>query len=342
MIKEIKFLLIGWSILFYLISLKAQTNIAVIEFSGKNISKDETSILTDRLIIELVNTNKFTVLEREKMDEILKEQGFQISGCTSNECVVEIGQLTGVEKVVAGSIGKVGDIYSISARIVSVETGKILATATYDYKGDIGNLLEKGMKIISLKLAGDKFSEKTIKTRIIEKIIVVNKLRSIRYQNEMSILFQAHFPGNSNFANNTQNMWQVMMIELKMFKFLYIHYGASNKYTMNKTIPLKGNFINKSDLKIWFGDAMLGIPIPIGELISITPSIGYLYSIIEFISYETGEISFINNGMITELGISYYFSLENLNMVFSFNARKLFFADYDNWIGTGFKLGFLF
>ena len=50
---------------------------------------------------------------------------------------VDVGKLIGVEKIVGGSISKVGSTYSVSSRIVSVETGKILKGATYDYKGEI-------------------------------------------------------------------------------------------------------------------------------------------------------------------------------------------------------------
>ena len=37
------------------------------------------------------------------MDEVINEQGLQQSGCVSNECAIEIGQLVGVEKIIGGS-----------------------------------------------------------------------------------------------------------------------------------------------------------------------------------------------------------------------------------------------
>lgn len=137
-------------------SLVAQTNIAVLEFDGKNVSSEEASALTDRLRIELFKTNRFSVIEREKMDTILKEQGFQMSGCASDACAVEIGQMIGVEQIVAGSVSRVGNVYSIAARIIGVEKGKILKIATFDYEGPIGDLLKFGMRDVALQLAGEK------------------------------------------------------------------------------------------------------------------------------------------------------------------------------------------
>lgn len=141
-------------LILYVLPLAAQTQIAVLEFIGKNVSTEEASALTDRLRIELFRTGQFKVMEREIMDKILEEQGFQLSESTSNECIVEMGQLMGVERVVAGSVSRVGEIFSIAARLVSVQTGEIIGIATYDYEGNIGQLLKTGMANVSRQLAG--------------------------------------------------------------------------------------------------------------------------------------------------------------------------------------------
>jgi curli biogenesis system outer membrane secretion channel CsgG len=59
---------------------------------------NESITMTDRLRNELVNSGAFTVIERSKMDEILQEQGLQQTGCTSDECAVEIGKLKAKDK----------------------------------------------------------------------------------------------------------------------------------------------------------------------------------------------------------------------------------------------------
>ena len=128
-------------VVFLISALFGQTNIAVIDFEGKNVSKDDASALTDRLRATLFLTGKFVILEREKMDAILKEQGFQQSGCTSDACAVEVGQLLAVEQMVVGSISKVGQTYSVTARLVGVEKGSLIGVGTCDLKGDIGDVM---------------------------------------------------------------------------------------------------------------------------------------------------------------------------------------------------------
>ncbi|MDP8288062.1 MAG: CsgG/HfaB family protein, partial [Candidatus Electryonea clarkiae] len=68
----------------------------------------------------------FRVIERNNMEDILTEQGFQFSGCTSDECAVEVGQLLGVQQMIAGSISKLGELHTVSLRLIDVETGEVL------------------------------------------------------------------------------------------------------------------------------------------------------------------------------------------------------------------------
>ena len=142
-----------------IMGLYSQTTIAVLEHEAKGVAEVEASALTDRLRIELFKTGLFTVVERGMMEEILHEQGFQQTGCTSDECIVEVGRLVGVEQIVGGSISKVGELYSINSRIVSVESSKIINIATYDYESKISDLMRYGMRNVARKLAGLKVEE---------------------------------------------------------------------------------------------------------------------------------------------------------------------------------------
>jgi len=136
--------------------------VAVLDLKGEGVSPSEARTLTDRFRSELVQTNVFTVLEREQMDAVLEEQGFQQSGCVSDECMVEIGKLIGVQAMIGGSIGKIGQTYTLDLRIIQVETGKILRTVSEDYKGDVDGLLDV-LKIAANRLAG-RAAKKKIET----------------------------------------------------------------------------------------------------------------------------------------------------------------------------------
>lgn len=116
-------------------------SIAILDLEGRGISTTEAASLTDRLRNALVRTGGITIVERGQMEQILSEQNFQLTGCTSNECAVEVGQLLGVTSMLAGSIGLVGSTYSIDIRTVDVQSGQITNSLWRDYRGEIDGLL---------------------------------------------------------------------------------------------------------------------------------------------------------------------------------------------------------
>jgi len=128
--------------------------IAVVEFEANGIPQTEAIALTDRLRNELFRLGAFEVVERDMMGNILREQDFQMAGCTSNECLVEVGQLLGARQVIGGRISRVGTIFTVSARVVDVQTGKLLGVSDFDLRGGLEEMLTSGMKQVAVMLAG--------------------------------------------------------------------------------------------------------------------------------------------------------------------------------------------
>ena len=136
-----------------------RVNIAVLDLDPTGVSAEDSRFLSDRLRTELFETGSFQVIEREKMEEILNEQGFQNTGCTSVECAVEIGQLLNVNRIVAGALGKIEDIYSISLRMIDVQTGAIIKTATEDFEGKLSEVLTDIIPEVAGRLAEQQIPE---------------------------------------------------------------------------------------------------------------------------------------------------------------------------------------
>ncbi len=127
--------------------------VAVVDFVGIGVEESDVRILTDRLRAELVDTGRFTVIERERMNEILEEQGFQQTlVCATDACAIELGRLTGASGIVAGTVGKLGATYTVTVRLINVETGEIIARASEDCACAVDDLLGS-MHRLSLLLA---------------------------------------------------------------------------------------------------------------------------------------------------------------------------------------------
>jgi len=97
--------------------LAARPTIAVLDFTAdkdtitfghgfivRETVEASTKYLSTELITFLVKANKFDVVERSRMEDILKEQEFSESGYISPETAVKLGKLIGADYFVMGKI----------------------------------------------------------------------------------------------------------------------------------------------------------------------------------------------------------------------------------------------
>jgi len=138
--------------LLLLSSLFGAKYLAVLDLEPENISDSEARILTQRLTSKMIELSDYTVVERASIDKILKEQKFQHSGCTDSQCAVEIGQMLNADLTVVGTASKFGKTYTIDCRIINVESGEALFSASYTHTGEIDELVKEGIESIAHKL----------------------------------------------------------------------------------------------------------------------------------------------------------------------------------------------
>lgn len=118
-------------------------------YPGKKIS--------DYFISKLVSANHFEVVEREKLEQILKEQELSLTGISDPEYAIDVGKILGVDAIIFGEgnytvkdigewkqplfdedadeyfqISRLVDV-SITYRVVTTTTGLIKASKTIEY-----------------------------------------------------------------------------------------------------------------------------------------------------------------------------------------------------------------
>lgn len=124
--------------------------IAVLDFKARGISKTTGQIISDLIRAEMVKTGFFVVVERDQMDSILKEQGFQKSGCTDSDCAVQLGKLLSAKKILLGEASKLGSSILITVRIVDVEKGVAEFAETEKAKRE--DTIDEACKALTKKL----------------------------------------------------------------------------------------------------------------------------------------------------------------------------------------------
>jgi TolB-like protein len=143
---------------FFLVSFAAvagaEETIAVLDLRpGAGVNVDECAILTERLIAELTNTGGFTVMDRGARDARLDQMAYEQTGMVGNEIVAQVGKELGVNKMATGTVGRLGQTWTVSVRLIDVNRGVSERSVTRDYRGEIDALLGV-MREIAGELAG--------------------------------------------------------------------------------------------------------------------------------------------------------------------------------------------
>ncbi len=230
--KKIVYVLLAISlVMISSISLLAQKKktVAVLEFVSSDLAKSDVTNLSNRFRALLGQTQAFDLLEREKMNEILKAQDFNISdNCNTSECAVRVGELLGVEYMVAGDIGKIGQVYTIDLRMIDIATSKIIQSKSEDYKGEIEGLLEI-MKMISNTFAGIK-SENSL-----AKISVMKSSQEIFGSAIFQLNIEGVTPTINGVAGNpvfSKSIKLNLSAGVHKIKFTKSGYGASQEFNI--------------------------------------------------------------------------------------------------------------
>ena len=129
-----------------------KVRIAIIDLQAKQVSKVIASGISDMIRSDMVDTGLFLVVERNQMNEIIKEQGLQMTGCTDNACAVQVGKLLSANKMLVGEITRMGKAILITVRIVDVEKG--VAEYSSKEKARSEDELDKAASRLSTKLVG--------------------------------------------------------------------------------------------------------------------------------------------------------------------------------------------
>jgi curli biogenesis system outer membrane secretion channel CsgG len=127
--------------------------IAVIEFKNKADNQwwyhGGAAAAQDVFVTELVKSGKFRVVEREQLEELMKEKNLSLSGDVDPASAVKIGKLLGVNYLLTGSVteygaqetgahgggigrlpgfsaGKKNFVAALNARLIDTSTGEVV------------------------------------------------------------------------------------------------------------------------------------------------------------------------------------------------------------------------
>ena len=133
---------------------KKRIVVKAFEFKAARGSREVGRGMSDMLADSLFNSNRFIVLEREHIKEVIEEQDFGASGRVKKETAAPIGEIEGAQLIIRGSVTefepkcKGGALLIVAAqqacvtvnlRIVDAKTGRVVnATTVEGRSGSVG------------------------------------------------------------------------------------------------------------------------------------------------------------------------------------------------------------
>jgi len=131
--------------------------IAIAEFDvsgydGQGIDRVSSTALIDRYTAVLIGIG-YDVIERQRLEYILKEYSLSMSGLVDPKTAQKIGNLIGVQGIVFGSVSGRPGAFSVMSKLVDTETGSVVWTVVLT-----NNIERNGAK--ELKKALDRYYKK--------------------------------------------------------------------------------------------------------------------------------------------------------------------------------------
>ena len=101
--------------------------IAILEptSSGTNIDEGTRIAIRELISSAIVNTNSYIIVERSQLDKVIKEQHFSHSGFVDDSQAIQIGRLTGANKVILSVVSATGNRVMLSVKLLDVTTATI-------------------------------------------------------------------------------------------------------------------------------------------------------------------------------------------------------------------------
>ncbi|MBI9108288.1 MAG: hypothetical protein JEZ04_16195 [Spirochaetales bacterium] len=128
---------IAWSTVELLQDYEGYT-LAVYDFNSED-DDELVSYISQTLTVEIANAAMYeevdiAVLSRKNINELMKEQAFQMSEITDTDSQVEFGRLLGADLIMTGSLSwEDEDVCSLNIQIIEVESGIIVGGFSEDF-----------------------------------------------------------------------------------------------------------------------------------------------------------------------------------------------------------------
>jgi formylglycine-generating enzyme required for sulfatase activity len=156
-----------------LVSAQKQTtgpSIAILSIQSQKSNNENVERISDIVAEQYQKNSNAKVLYLDDIRELLKAEKVEgILNCFTDSCLSKIGALVGVDMMILGTVGQVGQSYVFSLKMIDALRDKTLKRVSTSVEGDLGLILKEiptmvGELVNAQKRITAEASVKTIKT----------------------------------------------------------------------------------------------------------------------------------------------------------------------------------
>ncbi len=149
-----KFLIIFLGLLFIIQIASGQSKVAVLDASlGEGVHPNASAIVADTINEQFVKSADFIAIDRAYISSIQEEMKFQLSGDVNTDDIKELGITFGAKYLCIANVSLLGSTYTVSARLIEVETAQVIIQESARLQGQI-DVLFNIAEVVGSKLVG--------------------------------------------------------------------------------------------------------------------------------------------------------------------------------------------
>jgi len=118
--------------------------------SRAGMQPGEAESVSEMFSAALQKSGRFTVVERNKINAVIQEQGFQST--QGGEDAVQGGKILAIRKMFSGSIGKLGDKFVVNLKMIDVESSKVDLAISRTFDDDLEDIDEEFLPALVMEV----------------------------------------------------------------------------------------------------------------------------------------------------------------------------------------------
>jgi hypothetical protein len=321
---------------------KQRMGVISMDVKGLNI---DNAMMTGLVNLEIEKTNRYELYDKYDVTDVLMKNQIDINSCFGKSCMVRVGKILNSDKMLTGSVEKIGNKIILILRLVDVQTETIETTSVMEFidqqneiqrmvQLSVNNLIgiQNDQKVMDLLV---NFQEPISSPKTIVKLNGPRMGAAITFGNIGKRMGESRTNGGYNMFPVTSMFgyqWEKQYLSAGEFQALIEVIGAINGMESGTFVPsmtfLNGFRFNKSGWEIGLGPVFRMSKLAKGyydtngewKLLKYNREEAKSYNVIETIDWR-GE-TIVSSGLIIAIGKTFHSGYLNVPLNLYVSPRK--------------------